>query len=413
MKKAIIITVGNEVTSGHIINSNAAWLAKAIEPLGLTPERVLTLRDEEKTLAAEIRQAMNKYDVIFITGGLGPTHDDVTKPAICKAFNAKLVRDRKALGYVRAHFRKINKPMGPVNESQADAPEGCVVIPNRFGTAPCIHFSRGGHLLFAMPGVPYEMKGIMETEVIPRLKKALPKRTIKRVVIHTSGISESGLYSKIEQAGGAPKGVEMAYLPSLWQVDLRLTATGRTPREASGKLDKAVKTVLKVAGPYAFGRDGVSLEEAIGIKLVAKGLKLASAESCTGGRFAARITSVSGSSLYFLEGLVTYSNNSKIKRLNVKPGTLLKYGAVSAETAAEMAEGACKSTGADIGMSATGVAGPSGGTKEKPVGLVYVGMCAKGRVETRQFLFGEERNRNQDRTVREMLNWLWAVCNSI
>jgi nicotinamide-nucleotide amidase len=402
--KTIIMTVGNEVTSGHTLNTNAAYMARQLEEVGLTPDRVLTLRDDVKTLAREIRMAAKGYHVVLITGGLGPTHDDVTKAALCSAFKTGLVRDNKILKAVREHFRHINRPMSAINETQADVPETCKAIVNKRGTAPLLFFDTGPSLLFAMPGVPYEMRFLMETQVIPMLQKRLPKLAIRRAVIRTAGIGESSLYELIEAQGGVPDGVELAYLPSPGQVDLRITTTGNN---AAGRLEKAVKKLMKVAGPYCFGFGKTTLEEAIGERLAVKGLTLASAESCTGGRFAARITSVPGASGYFLEGAVTYSNQSKIKRLGVKPQTLLKYGAVSAETAREMAAGICKTSGADVGVSITGIAGPGGGTKEKPVGLVHIGMCVSGAVETKKFEFGLDRGMNQERAVKEALIWLW------
>ncbi|MBI5814261.1 MAG: CinA family nicotinamide mononucleotide deamidase-related protein [Nitrospinae bacterium] len=407
--KTIIITIGDEVTSGHIVNTNAAWMARAIEALGLTPERVLTLGDDIRTLAKEIKSAWRSHDLILVTGGLGPTHDDVTKPALAKAFGVKIVRDRKAHAGVAAYFRKLGKQLSPANECQADVPEGFKAIASRFGTAPLLMREEGGRFLFSMAGVPFEMKNLMETEVIPRLKKRLPKQAMARTVIHTAGIAESTLYSKMTAAKAMPENVQLAFLPSLGRVDLRLTAQGDTAAKAAAKLARARKAVLKVAGEYAFGADGVTLEGAIGERLAEKKLTLACAESCTGGLFASRITATPGASRYFLEGVVTYCNNSKIKRLGVEPSTLLKYGAVSAQTAAEMAEGICAHSGADIGVSATGVAGPTGGTPDKPVGLAYAGMCVNGIVETREFHFGEDRARNQERTVNEMLLWLWSV----
>jgi nicotinamide-nucleotide amidase len=402
--KTIIITVGNEVTSGHTLNTNAAYMAVELEQVGITPERVLTLRDDVKELAGEIRKAARTHRVVLITGGLGPTHDDVTKAALCKAFKTGLVRDNKILKAVREFFRQINRPMPAVNETQADVPQTCKAIVNKRGTAPLLFFDTGTCLLFAMPGVPYEMRFLMETEIIPMLKKRLPKLAIRRAIIRTAGIGESRIYEMIESQGGVPDEVELAYLPSPGQVDLRITVTGKN---TAGRLNSAVKKLMKVAGPHCFGFDKTTLEEAIGERLSKKGLTLASAESCTGGRFSARITSVPGASKYFLEGAVTYSNHAKIKRLGVDPQTLLKYGAVSAETAWEMAEGICKTSGADIGVSITGIAGPGGGTAEKPVGLVHIGMLVGGAVETKKFEFGLDRNMNQERAVKEALIWLW------
>ncbi len=411
--KTIIITVGAELTSGHTINTNAAWMAKALEPLGLTPERVLTLRDDVAVLAREIRSAVKTHDIILITGGLGPTHDDVTKAALVKAFKTRLVRDGGALAGVRRFFRGIDRPMAPVNEEQADVPEGFDVIRNRYGTAPCLYKEAGKASLFALPGVPFEMKKLMKTEVIPRLKKRVSTGFMARTTLRTVGIGESALYTLVEESGVVDDNVELAYLPYFGQVDIRLSATGETSAAARRAVRSVARKLDRVVGQYVFGRDEQTLEEVTGEILVSRGMKLASAESCSGGLFASRITSVSGASGYFLEGVVAYSNQAKVKRLKVKQSTLDRYGAVSAQTAAQMARGVCATSGADIGLSSTGVAGPGGGTKEKPVGLVYIGLCCNGAVETMELNLGMDRNRNQQRTSSEMLAWLWRVARDL
>ncbi|MGK7346074.1 MAG: competence/damage-inducible protein A [Candidatus Nitrospinota bacterium M3_3B_026] len=406
--KTVIITVGDEVVSGHTVNTNAAWLAARLDPYGLSPERVLTLRDDAGELAREIRAAFKKYGLVFVTGGLGPTHDDVTKPALLKAFNTRLVRDEKVLRAVRRYFSaKLKKPMPPVNEGQADVPESAVAVPNRWGTAPLIYFESGGRMLFALPGVPYEMKNLVEKEVLPRVRKKFKAPAVARRILRTAGIGESDLYEMIEKAGGPGDGVELAYLPRMGMVDLRLTVRGETRRAAQAALRRAEARLLKTVAPFCYGRDADTLEGVVGGILARKRLTLACAESCTGGLFASMITRLPGSSRYFLEGAVTYTNESKIKRLGVRRQVIEKHGAVSAETARRMAEGIAKTSGAYIGLSATGVAGPTGGTREKPVGLVYIGMCFKGRTEVRKLRLGDERTRNQERTALEMLTWLW------
>lgn len=406
--KTIIISIGDEVVSGHTVNTNAAWMANELDPYGLSPERIVTMRDDEKALVKEIRSAIKKYDAVFITGGLGPTHDDVTKPALVKVFGTRLVRDEKILSAVRRFFRvKLKKPMPPVNEGQADVPEGALAVANKWGTAPLLSFDTGGCLVFALPGVPYEMKNLMKKEVIPRLKKCFPVTAVTRRILHTIGIGESNLYEMIENAGALDGSVELAYLPHMGQVDLRVTARAETLKDARASLRCAEKKLMSVIGPYCYGKDDQTLESVIGEILTAKKLTLACAESCTGGLFASMITSVSGSSRYFLEGAVTYSNDAKMRRLGVAKSTLVKHGAVSAQVAAEMAEGVAKTSGADISVSATGVAGPTGGTKEKPVGLVYIGLSFEGKTQTRELRLGEDRRRNQERTAQEMLAWVW------
>lgn len=395
--KTVIISIGNEITSGHTINSNSAWMAKVLEPCGITPDRVLTLRDDEKTLVSEIRSAVKKYELVLITGGLGPTPDDVTKPALVKVFKTELVRDKKTLVMVKERFQELGLHMPKINEGQADAPKGAKILANKWGTAPGLFFKTDTCLLFALPGVPYEMKNLMEKKVLPQIKKRAKGSAISRVVLRTVGIGESALYEKINESVDLDGDVEVAYLPSMGMVDVRLTA------KSKAIVKRAEKKLMKVIAPYYYGRDDETPEKVIGDFLVEKNLKLASAESCTGGQFASKITSVPGASRYFLEGVVTYSNAAKMKRLGVREATLIKHGAVSAEVAKEMALGICKTSGADVGISCTGVAGPTGGTKQKPVGLVYVGLCVKGEVEVKKYKFGDDRARNQERVVRAMI----------
>ncbi len=411
--KTIIISVGNELTSGLIANSNSSWIAKQLEPLGITPDRIVTLRDDIDVLVKEIKSAVKNYDLALLTGGLGPTRDDVTKPALVKAYGTRLVRDGKALKQVEALFRKINRPLQPVNEAQADVPENCEVIINKHGTAPLLCFNSGGCMLFAMPGVPFEMKKLMKSEVLPRVRERSRPGTLVRKVLRTAGIGESYLAENIEKVYSEKAGVELAYLPHFGQVDIRITATGKKPAAAKKRLDSAVKLIKPAIKQYIYGEDEQTIEMAIGRVLKRKKLTLASAESCTGGLFASRITSVSGSSRYFLEGAVTYSDSAKMNRLKVKRTTLEKYGAVSAQTAAQMAKGICATSGARIGVSSTGIAGPTGGTKEKPVGLVHIGLCIDGKVETKELNLGRDRRGNQDRTAKEMANWVWRAARDI
>lgn len=401
--KTLILSVGDEVTSGLIMNSNAAFIAKAIEEAGLTPDRVVAIRDDVKAMVAEIRWAVKKYNVIIITGGLGPTHDDLTKHALVKAFNAPLVRDPKTLADVKKFFAKINIPMPQVNESQADAPKGFEILPNRLGTAPGLYYHDATTMLFALPGAPHEMRAVMEQEVLPILIANTPDIAIARAVLRTVGGGESAIAPFVYRTGVLEDpDVEIAFLPHLFQVDVRITVRGKKKINANEKLKQVRKIVKKAIAPWYFGKDKETLEEVLGRLLKKKGLTLASAESCTGGLFASKITSVAGASDYFLEGAVTYSNEAKTNRLKVSEETLERYGAVSAEVAAEMAKGISQTSGADIGISATGVAGPGGGAKNKPVGLVYIGLSINGEISVSEERYRHDRIFNQRRTVARM-----------
>ena len=408
--KTLILSIGNEVTSGHTINTNASFIATSIESVGLTPDRVVTMRDDIKALTTELRSIVKKYGVVIITGGLGPTHDDVTKPALVKAFLAPLARDAKTLKDVKTRFRSLGVDMPPINEGQADVPKGFTPLANRWGTAPGLFCNTGKCLVFALPGVPHEMRGLMEHEVVPILAKKLPKRYLARSVLKVAGIGESSLSSLIEQTGLlSDNEVEVAFLPSMGQVDLRLTVEGKSFARADAKLKDARKRATQALGHFCYGRDDQTLEEVVGKLLKKRGLTIASAESCTGGLFASRITSVAGSSEYFLEGAVTYSDNAKIKRLKVKQKTIEKYGAVSEEVALEMATGIAKTAGSDIGISATGIAGPGGGMKEKPVGLVYIGLFFDGNTHVLKERYRFDRTTNQRMTAQRMFTWLYVT----
>jgi len=405
--KTIIISIGDEIASGHTVNTNAAWMARSLETAGVTPERVVAMRDDIPALVEELKDAVRKYSLILVTGGLGPTHDDVTKPALARAFRAPLVRDSKILRQVKAFFRQVGRPMAPVNEGQADVPKGFKALANAIGTAPGLMLDRRKYTLVAMPGVPEEMRHIMERHVIPMVKKRAGARALLRGTLRAAGIGESTLATLLEKNCLAlPDAVTMAYLPHFGQVDLRLTAVGANRRRTAALLEKSARDIEAIAGEYIFTRDTRSLEEVIGELLTEKRISLASAESCTGGLFASRITSVPGASAYFLAGAVTYSNESKEKIAGVKKETLIRHGAVSPEVAAELAEGIRAATGADIGISSTGVAGPTGGSREKPVGLIYIGMAHDGFRETMRLDLGMDRVRNQTRTANDMLVWL-------
>ncbi|MBI4829152.1 MAG: CinA family nicotinamide mononucleotide deamidase-related protein [Nitrospinae bacterium] len=405
----IILTVGDEVASGHTVNTNAAWMARALEGVGLTPERVVTLRDDERAIAAEFRSAARRYAVILVTGGLGPTSDDVTKPALCRAFTATLRRDPRILRQVRAFFRKRGYTMAPVNEGQADVPEGFTAAPNPDGTAPMLVKEGGAFILFAMPGVPGEMRAFMERHVLPALKKRFPPRALYRTVLRTAGIGESRLFTMIQESGGVDPTVEVAYLPRYGQVDVRLTVTEVSPKAARAAVERAARKLRKLLAAHIYAEGDAPLEAAVGETLAAQQLTLASAESCTGGLFAARITSVAGASRYFMDGVIAYSNESKVKRLGVRRKTLQTHGAVSAQVAAQMARGVRRATGADIGVAATGVAGPTGGARKKPVGLVYLALSHHGVTDTRRLTLGIDRQKNQERAAAEMLRWLWET----
>ena len=401
--KAALITIGDEILIGQVVNTNASYLSEKLYSAGIPVVRVVTVSDEEDDIIAEFKTTSKSCDLIIVTGGLGPTHDDITKQCIAKFFKSKLVLHQPTLDKVKKIFRRRRMPMPAVNIGQAMIPEIAKVVPNPVGTAPGLHIEKNGVVMFALPGVPYEMKKMTEDTIIPYLRKrdVKGKRVIRHKTLHTIGISESLLYETvgdinniIGKRGNAT--TRLAFLPSNYETRLRITVEAGEEKSAEQAISSAEKKLLAKAGKYIYSRDESTISETVG-KLLRKNKKsIAVAESCTGGLVASKITDVAGSSDYFLESVTSYSNASKIKILGVKPETIKKSGAVSRKTAIEMAEGIRKISGADIGISTTGIAGPSGATKTKPLGLVWIGYSDKNITFAKEFIFAKERLRNKE-----------------
>lgn len=401
--QAALITIGDEILIGQVINTNAAFLSTALYSVGIPVTRIVTVSDDEKDIIAELKNSIKTCDLIIITGGLGPTHDDITKQCIARFFNSKLVLHKPTLERVKKIFRRRRMAMPEVNIGQAMIPENSKVVQNPIGTAPGIHIEKNGVTLFALPGVPYEMKKMTETTVVPYLRKKSRKgaRVIKHKTLHTIGISESLLF---ESVGDISKitgyhnkaNIRLAFLPSNYETRLRISVEAKNETDADKAIKDTENKLIGKAGKYIYSRDESTISETIG-KLLKKNRKtLAVAESCTGGLIASKITDAAGSSDYFLESVTSYSNSSKIRMLGVKTSTIKKYGAVSKQTAMEMAEGIRKVSGADIGVSTTGIAGPSGATKAKPLGLVWIGYSDKKTTFAKEFIFAKERLRNKE-----------------
>jgi nicotinamide-nucleotide amidase len=402
---SIVLTIGDEILIGQVANTNADYLCKNLFSLGIPVERVVSIPDDEDEILKEFDSAYNKYEVIIVTGGLGPTHDDITKSCIVRFFNTRLVLDRNVLSDVRKLFRRRRVKMTVSNMSQAMVPEAAIPLRNDRGTAPGLMVARGNKVFCALPGVPHEMKRLCERYLFPFIDKRYSRFRGRKVLLqktlHTIGISESKLYDTVGDVkyiiGSRKKArVSLAFLPSNFETRLRLTVESGTRAGAEAELKTAVKKLKQRAGRYIYSYDGSSIQETAGKLLKRSGLTLAIAESCTGGLAASKVTDVPGSSEYFLDGLVSYSNSSKEKVLGVKKNTIRKYGAVSRQTAEEMAEGIRNLSGADIGLSTTGIAGPSGGTKNKPVGLVWIGYSDKLGSFAVDFIFTKDRLRNKE-----------------
>jgi nicotinamide-nucleotide amidase len=404
--KAEIITIGDEILIGQIVNTNAAYIGEQLLNIGVRVTRVTTVGDNENIVIDSINKAFNEHDVIIITGGLGPTLDDITKKALCKYFNCNYRKDEEVYNHVKNTLTERNVPFTSINEEQAMVPEICKVLFNLLGTAPGMQFEKEGKLFFVMPGVPFEMKYIMDKHVIPYLKN-INKDYIKVRTLMATGISESGLFSLLDIADDLSENVELAFLPSLKGIKLRIMAQSVDEKKAEENLERIYKIIKERAAEYIFSDNEQELEEVLCEMLVSKNLKLATAESCTGGKIADRLTNVSGSSKHFLNGLVTYSNASKMKLLDISEDLLNSKGAVSSEVALLMAENVSKKSNTDIGLSSTGIAGPTGDTPEKPLGLIWIGYSSKHGSFAKEFRLKDNRLIFKERASQTALNLLY------
>ncbi len=406
--KAEIITIGDELLIGQVVNTNASYIGRKLSEIGISVARIVSVGDYESDIIRELKYAFENFDVIILTGGLGPTHDDVTKTAICKFFNTGLVLNEDVLNQVKEFLAKRGRTeLNEANKSQALVPEKAKIIMNYWGTAPGFLFEENGKIVIVMPGVPKEMMGMMENFVINYLSEKSTGSAIKQKVLKTTGIPESYLYEKLKDTvEEIEKFCKIAFLPSALGVKIRITVKAENKEKANALVKEAEKKIREKVEKYIYGVDDEELEMVIGKLLAEKGLKIAVAESCTGGLIADRITNVPGSSKYFERGIVAYSNEAKIQILGVPEELIKNYGAVSREVAEAMAEGVRKISGADIGISTTGIAGPTGATPTKPVGLVWIGYSDKNETFAKEFRFGDDRLENKQRASQMALEIL-------
>jgi nicotinamide-nucleotide amidase len=406
---AEIISIGDELLIGQVINTNQAFIAEQLNRVGISVQRMTTVGDVEAEILDSFQQAFDHADVVTVTGGLGPTHDDVTRAAVCKFMNTDLIVDRQALENIRQLFARRGYPITAVNEDQARVPRGCTVIQNAVGTAPGYFFERENKYFIVMPGVPFEMKAMMENFVVPFFSKNASGLIIRHRTLKTTGIPESFLaerLGKIDELIPPTSGVTLAFLPSPMGVRLRITAKARSADNVERLIQNVEHKLRAKAGKYIYGVDEEELEQVVGRLLTERKLTIAVAESCTGGLIADRLTDVSGSSNYFERGFITYSNESKISELGVPRSLIEQHGAVSREVAEAMALGVRTTSNVDLGMSTTGIAGPTGGTPEKPVGLVWIGYSDKQETLAVKFHFGDDRRRVKERASQAALELL-------
>ncbi len=401
-----IISIGDELLIGQTINTNASWIGEHLLNIGIHVDWVTTVGDDKDRLTQAIQIAESRNDVVLITGGLGPTHDDITKKVVTDYFGGTLVMNQEVLEQVKERFRKRGYTMAKVNEAQALVPDNAEVIRNELGTAPGMIFRRNGKFFYVMPGVPREMKGMMNSTILPQIKEQLTGQAIRIRILMTTGVPESTLFERLNNLADIEKNAQMAFLPNLYGVKIRLMAKADSEERAEEKVKLAENLVREKIGRDIFAEKEVSLEEAVAELLVQRGETVAVAESCTGGLISNRLTNIPGSSTFYERGVISYSNEAKMELLGVPKKMLIEHGAVSSQVAIAMAEGVRHISKTDYGISVTGIAGPTGGTEEKPVGLVFIGYAdEEGSVSINQ-TFANDRLGNKQRSAQAALNLL-------
>jgi nicotinamide-nucleotide amidase len=400
---AEILAVGTELLLGDILNTNAQFLSQELAKLGINTYWQTVVGDNWERLAAAFSQAFSRADLVIATGGLGPTGDDITKEAAAAYFGRRLVLDEESWAVIRAYFDRLHSGMAPSNKKQAMMPEGAVVLPNGNGTAPGCLIEEGSKILALLPGPPNEARPMFLESVAPMLRRK-SGLTIVSKTLKICGVGESQAEDMLKDLMESQSNPSIAPYAKTGEVWIRVTASAASRHEALELMEPLVDEARRRLGLSVYGTDGDTLAGAVAGLLMEKGLKLAVAESCTGGMLASRLVDFPGISQALLEGVVTYSNEAKMARIGVKEGTLRAHGAVSAQTAEEMAAGVARTSGADVGISTTGIAGPDGGSAEKPVGLVYIGLSDRGRVSSKELHLLGDRQMVRERAVVRALD---------
>jgi nicotinamide-nucleotide amidase len=402
---AEIVAAGTELVLGERINTNSAYLAAQLAEIGVTPVLHTIVGDDEEAFVAVLARAVEASDLVIITGGIGPTLDDITRQTVARVTGVPLLRDAKALEHIAGLFRSWGREMKPSNAVQADFPKGATVIDNPRGTAPGFRIRVGKCEIVVFPGVPSEMKPMWEASVRPTLVGASGEAVVARS-INCFGAGESDITEAIKEMMVPGRNPLVGDTAEDAVIKVRIRARAATFEKASGLIEDDMKEIRSRLGLLVFGQDNDTLESVVAGLLISRGLKIAVAESCTGGLVSERLTDISGISAAFIQGVVAYSNESKTTLLGVAPKLIVDYGAVSEPVARAMAEGARKSAGADYGISVTGIAGPTGGTPEKPVGLVYVAVASRRGTTCRELRLRGDRGQVRDRATKHLLNIL-------
>ncbi len=407
MTQASIITIGDELLIGQVIDTNSTWMAQELNKAGVRVVRRVAVGDVWHEIWTALDEEQKQADIILITGGLGPTADDITKPLLCKYFGGKMTVNEEARQNVLDIFTKLNRPIIERNLLQAEVPDVCKVLLNKRGTAPGMWFEKDEKIVVSLPGVPHEMKGLMTDDVIPMLVKQFQFPTIIHKTLLTAGVGESFLAELIKDfEEGLPSNIKLAYLPNYGMVRLRLSATGFNKEATEKEVQQLFDTLQSLVKEYLVTNEDEPLEKVVGKLLVAKGKTMCTAESCTGGYIAHLVTSITGSSKFYDGSVVSYSYQAKEDLLQVDKTTLIMKGAVSEEIVIQMAKGALKNIKSDYVIAVSGIMGPDGGMPDKPVGTVWVAIGSKEKIQAKKLSFRFDRTRNIQLTAVNALNLL-------
>ena len=403
-----LINIGDELLIGQVVNTNASWMASELEKNNIHVARIVTIADDFNDITKTLSDALAHAEVVIMTGGLGPTKDDITKTALCDYFDMQLVMHEPSLANVTDFFTKRGLQISAINQMQGLVPDGCEPLLNKVGTAPGMWFERDGKIVVSLPGVPFEMQWLMSEYVLPKLQQRLGTEAILHKTVLTCGIGESFLADTIESWELAlPTNFRLAYLPEAGKVRLRLSAHGDDKLLLQQQMDEQLAKLIPLIDTYIYGYDDETFASVIGKLLIERGATLATAESCTGGQLGHRITEVAGASAYYLGGVVAYSNDIKEQLLGVHTDTLTQYGAVSAQTAEAMAIGCRRLFQTDYAIATTGISGPTGGTEEKPLGTVWIAIASEKGVVSKKYVYRTIRVQHQERTVNQALFDFW------
>lgn len=407
---AEIITIGDEILIGQIVDTNSAWMAQKLNLAGIKVKQITSVSDERVHILDSLRQASLRADLILITGGLGPTKDDITKKTLAEYFQVGLRIDNDALENVKQIFSRHKSPMLDTNLRQAEVLDNCTTLLNKNGTAPGMWIEDKGKIFVSMPGVPFEMMYMMEELVIPKIKTSFKLPSIVHHTILTAGLGESMIADRISEIENSlPSHIGLAYLPKLGMVRLRLSGMGSDADQLNNEIGAYAKRIVEQLDEYVIAESDTPIEKVILDFMEMRGLTLSTAESCTGGYISHLITQQAGSSKVFKGGAVSYSNELKKSMLGVSEDTLNEFGAVSEETVKEMAVGAIMNYHSDYSISVSGIAGPDGGSPDKPVGTVWIAVSGKGKTVTKKFQFGNKRIQNIERSAINALSLLYKL----